>query len=228
MMHGQGGGEIPGRRKTMDGAEATTILLASKLPPPRLSPDGIVAKGWIRLRAYLDGAAGAGACDLGDAKEPKVEFKVLVTHPPVLKRLLWAGMGEDPGFHAAEVSALLNIPRGPMPLYRLARRALKRQSGMMGEDLARKDCATMTVGSKSHCRVLVNGLCHLVDDTYKCNEGKMLLDDVRIGRTVFFRGLLEEVRINILKDTPNQTPEQTGVMMAWWEGISVLQGDGPR
>lgn len=232
-MRGQGEGE------TMNGAEATTILLASKLPPPKERPEQIVARGQQRLDALLGGAAAkekrtTAACDGGDAtKEPRrrsqVFFEVVVTHPAVLALLLDAGRGEDPGFHAPEVSALLNIPRGVMPLYRLAKRALQRQTGLMGDtppgkgdDRARKDCA-----DKSRCRELINGLCHLVDDMVKCCSGDKTLDSIRVGRTVFFRGLLEEVRINILKDTPNQTPEQTGVMMAWWEGISVLHGDEP-
>lgn len=233
----------------MDGAEATTILLASKLPPPIETPEQIVARGWQRLDALFGGAAGAEekgdtACDGGDAAEEprrrssRVEFEVVVTHRAVLARLLDAGRGEDPGFHAAEVSALLNIPRGPLPLYRLAKRALRRQSGMMGDtppgkgdSPARNDCVDATktaTGDKRRCRELTNGLCHLVDDLCLCCSGDKTFDSIRIGRVVFFRGLLEEVRINILKATPDQTPEQTGVMMAWWEGISVLQGDEPR
>lgn len=231
-MRGQGEGE------TMNGAEATTILFASKLPPPKERPEQIVARGQQSLDAFLGGAAAkekrtTAACDGGDAtKEPRrrsqVFFEVVVTDPAVLALLLDAGRGEDPGFHARVVSALLNIPRGVMPLYRLAERALRRQTRLMGDtppgkgdDRARKDCA-------DESRELINGLCHLVNDTVKCYSGDKTLDSIRVGRTVFFRGLLEEVRINILKDTPNQTPEQTGVMMAWWEGISVLQGDEPR
>lgn len=237
MMCAQGEGEPPRGRKTMDGAEATTIVLG-KWPPPKETPEQIVARGQQRLHAFLGGgAAGAKekrACDGGDASEEprrssQVFFEVVVTYPAVLARLLDAGRGEDPGFHAPEVSALLNIPRGVMPLYRLARRALRRQTGLMGDtppgkgdDRARKDCA-----DKSRCRELINGLCHLVDDMVKCCSGDKTLDSIRIGRVVFFRGLLEEVRINILKATPDQTPEQTGVMLAWCEGIGVL-GDEPR
>lgn len=244
MMRGQGGGEPPRGRKTMDGAEAATILLASKLPPPKETPEQIVERGRKMLDALWGGTAKekrATACDGGDATEeprrnPQVFFEAVVTFPAVLSRLLDAGRGEDPGFHAPEVSALLNIPPGPMPLYRMARRALRRQSGMM-EDTptrtetypARKDCddATKTVGDKSRRRELTNGLCHLVDDMCSCCSGDKTFGSIRIGRAVFFRGLLEEVRINIQKATPDQTPEQTGVMMAWWEGISVFQGDEP-
>lgn len=234
----------PRERKTMDGAEATRILLASKVPPPKETPDQVVERGRQMLLDLVGGAPPDNdntSRDGGDAEEPhrssRVEFEVFVDHPAVLARLLDAGRNEDPGFHAPEVSALFNIPRGVMPLYRLAKRALGRQSGLMGEALARKgdsparnDCvdATDTVGDKSRCRELVNGLCHLVDALCKCCAGETTFDSIRIGRVVFFRGLLEEVRINILKATPTQTPEQTEVMLAWWQGISVLQGDEPR
>ncbi|MGB0550196.1 MAG: hypothetical protein ACPGR8_13785 [Limisphaerales bacterium] len=230
----------------MDGAKATTIALG-KWPPPKETPEQIVARGQQRLDAFLGGgAAGAKekrACDGGDASEEprrrnsRVEFEVVVTYPAVLARLLDAGTGEDPGFHAAEVSALLNIPRGPLPLYLLAKRAFGRQTGLMGDnplgkgdDRARKDCVDATktaTGDKSRCRELTNGLCHLVNNLCSCCSGVTTFDSIRIGRVVFFRGLLEEVRINILKATPDQTPEQTGVMLAWCEGISVLQGDEP-
>ena len=246
MTDGQRGGEPPRGRETMDGAEATTIVLG-KRPPPLETPEQIVARGQQMLDALLGAGAkekrAATACDGCDpAKKPRrrnsqVGFEVFVTYPAVLARLLDAGRGEDAGFHAAEVSVLLNIPHGVMPLYRLAKRALKRQSGMMGDTPARKgdarakkDCVDATktaTGDKSRCRELTNGLCHLVDDMCLCFSGDKTFDSIRIGRVVFFRGLLEDVRINILKATPDQTPEQTGVMLAWWEAISALQGDEP-